>query len=75
MTVLKVAIKAIKQSDQCINSTAAFKNRFILRPIIRFISCSRQLMEHFSSASSESFLPKKVLVQASEMEKLFIKKE
>lgn len=61
MMALTVAIKAIEQSDQCINSKAAFENRFILRLLIRY---NLILMESSSSPAQNPFCPKRCLCKS-----------
>lgn len=70
MKVLTVAIKAIKLSDQCINS-AAFEKPVHMKAYNKVHSMP--INGRFLIASSESFLPQKVLVQIARMEKQFIK--
>lgn len=73
MKVLTVAIKAIKLSDQCINSKAAFEKQVYMKACNEVHSLLPPVNAKFLITGSGSFLPQKVLVQVSGMEKQFIK--
>lgn len=71
MKVLTVALKAIKLSDQCINSKAAFEKQVYMKAYNEVHSLLPPVNAKFLITGS--FLPQKVLVQVSGMEKQFIK--
>lgn len=64
MKVLTVAIKAIKLSDQCIKSKAAFEKQVYMKAYNEVHSLLPPLMESSSSPAQDRFCPKRCLCKS-----------